>query len=164
MLFECALAPNSTTHPQMLQLAFIEELWRYSPPTKDQLDSQYGCTLLYLTSLMSMFYVIPCNQILGPAAICRNPAPPRIPPGGLRGCRLLNPCAQADTGPHDSSGSELYRLNIWYMMWGSMISVQPRYRLPAPLTQAQKTLRRQSIQKRLAVRVPGYSWQPKLKA
>ena len=164
LLFECALAPDSTTHPLMQQLAFIEELWRYSPPTKDQLDSQHGCTLLYQTSPMPTFYVIPCTKILGPAAICRNPAPARIPPDGLRGCRLLNPCALADKGPQDSSGSELYRLNIWYMMWGSMISVQPlRYRLPAPLTQGQKTLRRQNIQKGLAERVPGYSWLPKPK-
>ena len=125
----------------MQQLAFIvsEELWWYSesPPTKDQLDSQHGCPLLYRTSSMPTLYVIPCTQILGPAAICRNPAAARIPPGGLRDCRHLpvNPCALADTGPQDSSGSELYRLNIWYMMWGSMISVQPlRYRLPALLT------------------------------
>ena len=164
LLFQCAVAPNSTTPPEMQDLAFIEELWRYSPPTTDQLDAEYGCTLLYRTSPTPTFYVIPCNKILGPAAICRNPAPPRIAPGGLRGCRHLNPCAQADTGPDDSSGSELYRLNIWHMMWGSMIGVQPlRYRLPTPLTQPQKTLKRQNIRQGYGVRVPGYSWIPQPK-
>ena len=36
LLFECAVAPNSTTHPLMQQLAFIEELWRYSGPRQQK--------------------------------------------------------------------------------------------------------------------------------
>jgi len=46
LLFQCAIAANSNTDHQIMDLAFIEELWCYSP-LKDQLDSEYGCTLLY---------------------------------------------------------------------------------------------------------------------
>ena len=157
LLFQCAIAANSNTDHQIMDLAFIEELWRYSPLKQDQLDSEYGCTLLYQTSPAATFYVIPANKILGPAAISRNSAPPRIPPGGLRGCRHTNPCARADTGPDDSSGSPLYRLNIWHMMWGSMIGVRAlEYRLPGALTPEQQVRRRRNKAQGCAVRVPGH--------
>jgi hypothetical protein len=106
--------------------------------------------LLYQTSPMTTFYVIHADEILGPAAICRNTAPAHITVGGLgkvaeRGLQSrLNPCAREDKGPDDTSGSELYRLNIWHMMWGSMIAVQPLpYRLDQPVTEKQqdRTLR-----------------------
>ena len=150
LLFKCAISPNNLTSPAMHDLAFIEELWQYTPPTPDALQDEYGCTLLYRTSPMATFYVIRADEILGPAAICRNTAPPRIPTGGLgkvadrRLHSPVNPCAQADKGPNDTSGSELYRLNIWHMMWGSMIAVQPlAYRLDRPVTEEQpdRTLR-----------------------
>lgn len=158
LLFQCAVAPNKDTSPQMMDLAYIEELWRYSPRTKDQLDSEHGCTLLYRTSPMPTFYVIPASKILGPAAISRNTAPPRIPHGGLRGCKHLNPCAQADTGPQDSSGSQLFRLNIWHMMWGSMISVRHlEYRLPGRLTRREQAKASRYKLQGYAVRAPGHS-------
>jgi hypothetical protein len=150
LLFKCAIAPNSHTSAEMHELAFIEELWRYTPSSPDDLQDKYGCTLLYRTSPVATFYVIRANEILGPAAICRNTAPARIPVGGLgrvaeRGLQSqVNPCARADKGPDDTSGSELYRLNIWHMMWGSMIAVQPlAYRLDRPVTEEQpdRTLR-----------------------
>ena len=138
------------TCPEIHDLAFIEELWQYTPPTQDALQDEYGCTLLYRTSPMATFYVIRADEILGPAAICRNTAPPRIPTAGLgkvaerRRDNLVNPCAQADKGPDDTSGSELYRLNIWHMMGGSMIAVQPlAYCLDRPVTRkrSDRTLR-----------------------
>ena len=54
-------------------------------------------------------------------------SPDSIPYLGLRTAQAKpdNPGATADTGPHNSAGSPLYRLNIWHMMWGPMISARP---------------------------------------
>jgi hypothetical protein len=142
LFFKARIHTPGTDQPEVHDLAFIEELWRYSPPKTqpDQLDSQYGCTLLYSTSPSSSYYVIATSSILGPAAITRNPSHPRIPVGGLHGaaCKAANPHARADRTRDDESGSPLHRLNIWHMMWGSMIAVQPlTYPTVAPLTSAQ---------------------------
>ena len=141
LFFQAALAPNQQTAPTEHSLAFIEEFWPYHPIQPDILDDEYGCSLVYSTTPHACYYVIDVRQILGTAAITANTAPDRIPYLGLRTAesKRLNPGATADTGPRNSSGSPLYRLNVWHMMWGSMISAQPiTFPTPNTLTDSQQ--------------------------
>jgi hypothetical protein len=165
LLFKAALSPSLHTAPTQHTLAFIEEFWPYRPIDTDILDDEYGCSLMYSTTPHACYYVIGVGQILGTAAITPNSAPDRIPYRGLRTpqSRRQNPGATADTGPYNSSGSPLYRLNIWHMMWGSMISARPiPFPTPSSLTDSQKdaVAQRHATDPGCSFRRAGTSWVP----
>ena len=125
LFFKCFIGPPDGSPPRLVELAFIEEFWRYTPAAAhtDRLDEAHGCTLMYRTTPDRTYYVVDVGTIMGPAAITRDPGLLRIPRGALAGKAASNPHAQTN-GPNGLGGSELFRLNIWYMMWGSMIAVQ----------------------------------------
>ena len=165
LLFKAALSPNLHTAPTQHTLAFIEEFWPYRPIDTDILDDEYGCSMMYSTTPHACYYVIGVGRILGTAAITPNSAPDRIPYRGLRTpqSRRQNPGATADTGPYNSSGSPLYRLNIWHMMWGSMISARPiPFPTPSSLTDSQKdaVAQRHATDPGCSFRRAGTSWVP----
>ena len=108
---------------------FSEELWPYTPPTEDILQSNYACDMLYSTTPTPAYYVVNVNSLLGTADIMRHPCTPTIPHDGLvaanktRGVKTKNPNASADTNPGDGTGSALFRLNAWCMQWGQRYAV-----------------------------------------
>ena len=124
---------------------------------------------MYSTSPDKMYYVIDTSRILGTAAVTKNTAPGLIPYKGLQGATAQNPGARADAaGPNSTVGSPLYRLNIWYMMWGSMIAASPLpFPAQGPLTDSQKEAMARRLQQTpgCAFRTPGTClvpmlWQP----
>jgi hypothetical protein len=115
MFFKCDICPTKGAEQHML--AFVEELWPYTPPTSDLLHDEYGCSILYSTHPHPAYYVVPIDSILGPAAIMRDPCTPTILPHGLRGVSKRNPSAVCDKIVGDK-GSRLYRLNAFCMQWG----------------------------------------------
>jgi hypothetical protein len=159
LLFKVALSPNQNTKPVEHSLAFIEEFWPYTPANADSLHDEYGCCMMYSTSPAPTYYVIDVSRILGTAAITKNTAPDRIPYLGLQGVTAQNPGARADAAvPNSTVGSPLYRLNIWYMMWGSMIAARPLpFPAPGPLSdsQTQTMARRREQTPGCAFRTPG---------
>jgi len=94
----------------------------------------------------------------------RHPGAVRHGRGGheaqrLQGVTAQNPGARADAAvPNSTVGSPLYRLNIWYMMWGSMIAARPLpFPKPGPLSdsQTQTMARRREQTPGCAFRTPG---------
>ena len=129
MLFKCGICPAAGVSEEQHSLAFVEELWPYTPPTEDMLQSNYACDMLYSTTPTPAYYVVNVNSLLGTAAIMRHPCTPTIPHDGLvaanktRGVKTKNPNASADTNPGDGTGSALFRLNAWCMQWGQRYAV-----------------------------------------
>ena len=73
LVFKCRLA-SRLSHPQQTverDLAFIEELWPYTPTLNDAdvLGELFDCRRLYRTSPKPTYYVIPVSRILGDAPI-----------------------------------------------------------------------------------------------
>ena len=118
LLFKCEIQIAEGMRAEEHSVAFVEELWPYTPPTSDLLQDEYGCTMLYSTHPHPAYYVVPIDSILGPAAIMRDPCMPTIPPHGLRGVSKKNPSAVCDRMLGDNKGSRLYRLNAFCMQWG----------------------------------------------
>jgi hypothetical protein len=123
MLFKCGICPAQGVSEEEHSLAFVEELWPYTPPREDILQSKYECDMLYTTKPTPAYYVVNINSLLGTAAIMKHPCTPTIPHDGLRGVRNKNPNASADTSPGDGTGSALFRLNAWCMQWGQRYAV-----------------------------------------
>ena len=62
--------------------------------------------------------MVDIDHILGPAALFRCPVNACIPPNGLE--RVAhNPSARAESREGDGKGNPLFRLNMWYMRWGT---------------------------------------------
>ena len=100
-------------------VAFVEELWQYTPPTSDLLQDKYGCTMLYSMHPHPAYYVVPIDSLLGPAAIMGDPCTHHSCEWpGLRGLRTKNPNTACDQILGDKKGSQLYRLNTFCMQWG----------------------------------------------
>ena len=139
MLFKCGICPAPGVSEEEHSLAFVEELWPYTPPAKDVLQSMYGCDMLYSTKPTPAYYVVIINSLLGTAAIMKHPCTPTIPHDGLvpanrtRGVQNKNPNARADASPGDGTGSALFRLNAWCMQWGQKYAVT-RPETPLPFT------------------------------
>jgi hypothetical protein len=126
MLFKCVICQAAGVSEEEHSLAFVEELWPYTPPTEDMLQSNYACDMLYSTRPTPAYYVVNINSLLGAADIMRHPCTPTIPHDGLaaakktRGVQNKNPNVSADTNPghSDGTGSALFRVNAWCMQWG----------------------------------------------
>ena len=63
--------------------------------------------------------MVDIDHILGPAALFRCPVNACIPPNGLDRVARHNPSARAESREGDANGSPLFRLNMWYMRWGT---------------------------------------------
>jgi len=119
LLFRCRIQPTKNSAATTHDLAFIEELWPYTPPHQDIMAEAFGCSMFYSVSPHKVYYVISTADILAPAAIMRDPVHPTIPYGGLRGKKMANPDAKEDSAGRKGTGSCLYRLNVWAMKWGT---------------------------------------------
>ena len=121
LVFKCRLA-SRLSHPQQTverDLAFIEELWPYTPTLNhaDVLGELFDCRHLYRTSPKPTYYVIPVSRILGDAPILADPVTPTIPfraqahrSPSLHG---KNPCSIPDSWPNKYDGSKLFVVNRW---------------------------------------------------
>ena len=88
LLFKCKVQPVDNAPLENHDLAFIEELWPYTPPYRDIMAEAFGCSMFYSVSPHKAYYVISASDILAPAAIMRDPVHPTIPHGGLRGKKM----------------------------------------------------------------------------
>ena len=122
LLFKSRIAPDITTFPVVSQeadLAFVEELWRYTPENNDAdvVRQDFGCTRLYRTHPEPTYYVIDAWRIISDAPIVPDPINPTIPFKGLkyRGAARHNPnpSAMADSRSGRRDGSALFIVNRW---------------------------------------------------
>ena len=62
-------------------LAFVEELWEYTPSESDidPIRTEFGCKRLYRTDPEPTYYVLDVWRILGDAPIIADPINPTIP-------------------------------------------------------------------------------------
>ena len=122
LLFKARVASNIIHHPDRTvekNLAFIEELWNYSPEgyEVDLIRSEFGCPRLYRTRPSPTYYVIDVWRIISDAPIIPDPINPTIPHKALKYRGAVqhnpNPSARADStaGRHD--GSALFIVNRW---------------------------------------------------
>ena len=100
-------------------LAFIEELWPYTPTLNhaDVLGELFDCRRLYRTSPNPTYYVIPVSRILGDAPILADPVTPTIPfraqANSSPSMHGKNPCSIPDSRPNKYDGSKLFVVNRW---------------------------------------------------
>lgn len=122
LTFKCRVATDPKNKKQQTReksLAFIEELWEYTPDhTKDIYRTQFGCKRLYRTRPTPTYYVVDVWRVLGDAPIITDPVTPRIPPGPVpRGLGpngiSRNQMAKADSSPSKTDGSSLFIVNKW---------------------------------------------------
>ena len=99
-------------------VAYLEELWPYTPQQPDYLMDEYGHKLLYSVNPRKVCYVMEIQRILGPAAIFRNPGMPNIPRGALTSRNRKKCNGQFPLNHLATEGCELFRLNVWLMRWG----------------------------------------------
>ena len=123
-VFKCRTQVNVGEEVTEHHLAFMEELWPFTPRIPDVLMDVYGHKILYSLKPRKVFYVLEMSRILGPASIFRNPGMTSIPKGGLTktkkmtGLFIQNYLAK--------EGCELFRLNMWNMKWGCKRSLDTR--------------------------------------
>ena len=100
-------------------LAFVEELWEYTPSESDidPIRTEFGCRRLYRTDPEPTYYVLDVWRILGDAPIIADPINPTIPFKALKyngpARSNPNPCARADSSPKKHDGSALFIVNKW---------------------------------------------------
>ena len=70
MLFKCGICPAQGVSEEEHSLAFVEELWPYTPPREDILQSKYECDMLYTTKPTPAYYVVNINSLL--SGHCRH--------------------------------------------------------------------------------------------
>ena len=106
-------------------LAFVEEYWPLphdiwkggAGQNRDILSTEFSCLRLYGGSPAKIYTIMPIDCILGPAHIVPDPVHRTIPHARIKSLSLLH--GRADTSAGSDNGSELYRLNMWTMTWGS---------------------------------------------
>jgi hypothetical protein len=122
LVFKARIAPDIITVPIVSEeksLAFVEELWRYSPENNDAdiIRQDFGCTRLYRTHPEPTYYVIDAWRIISDAPIIPDPINATIPHKALkyRGPARdnPNPSAMADSRSDKGDGSALFIVNRW---------------------------------------------------
>ena len=122
LVFKSRIATNITVPlivSEERSLAFVEELWKYTPENNDAdaIRQDFGCTRLYRTRPEPTYYVIDAWRIISDAPIVPDPINSTIPYKGLkyRGAARHNPnpSAMADSRSGRGDGSALFIVNRW---------------------------------------------------
>ena len=122
LLFKARIAPSIKHHSEQCEekcLAFIEELWTYSPGSNevDLIQSEFGCPRLCRTHPAPTYYVIDVWRILSDAPIIPDPINQTIPFKSLKYRGAVrhnpNPSAMADSAAGKHDGSALFIVNRW---------------------------------------------------
>ena len=125
LLFEARIRPMPGVDGRLHTLAFVEEYWPLPPDiwkggagqNRDILSTEFSCYRLYGGSPAKIYTIMLIDCILGPSHIVANPVHRTIPHARIKSLSLLH--GRADTSAGSDNGSELYRLNMWTMTWGS---------------------------------------------
>jgi hypothetical protein len=125
LLFEARIRPMPGVDGRLHTLAFVEEYWPLphdiwkggAGQNRDILSTEFSCLRLYGGSPAKIYTIMPIDCILGPAHIVPDPVHRTIPHARIKSLSLLH--GRADTSAGSDNGSELYRLNMWTMTWGS---------------------------------------------
>ena len=122
LLFKARVAPcikYNAGRSEEKSLAFIEELWNYSPESSgvDLVRSEFGCPRLYRTRPAPTYYVIDVWRIISDAPIIPDPINRTIPFQALKYRGAVrhnpNPSAKADSAAGKHDGSPLFIVNRW---------------------------------------------------